>query len=334
MSLTIGINGFGRIGRLALRTLLKRPGITCVGINDLIPATTMAHLFKYDSVHGSFQGSVEAKENAISINGMTIPITNEKDPAALGWGARGAKIVLECTGIFTSAEAAQKHLTAGAKKVIISAPAKGNVPTFVCGVNLDRYEPKNHHIVSNASCTTNCLAPIAKVLHETFGIEQGFMTTIHSYTNDQNVVDAPHADLRRARAAALSQIPTTTGAAKAVGLVLPELSGKLDGMAIRVPTANVSCVDFVATLTKKTSTESINQAFEKAAAGSLRGILACCRDECVSVDFLGNTNSSIVDIPSTRTINAMVKVIAWYDNEIGFCHRLLDLAQYMGERLS
>lgn len=333
MILSIGINGFGRIGRLALRVMVKNPDVRCVGVNDIVPARTMAHLFKYDSVHGRYSGTVTATENSLVIDGRTIPVTSEKDPAALPWGKLGATVILECTGKFVDRASAEKHLTAGAKKVIISAPAKEkDVPTFVIGVNETTYDATKHHVVSNASCTTNCLAPIAKVLHETFGIERGFMTTIHSYTNDQVVVDAPHKDLRRARAAALSQIPTTTGAAKAVGLVLPELAGKLDGMSIRVPTPNVSCVDFVAALKRAALAEDVNAAFKRAAEGDLKGILGYCEEELVSADFLGDTRSSIVDAPSTRTNGNLAKVIAWYDNEMGFCHRLVQLAEHLGSR--
>lgn len=334
MALRIGINGFGRIGRIALRLLQERAAIECVGINDIVPATTMAHLFKYDSVHGRFKGTVEAKENSLTVNGRALPTSAEKDPTNIPWGRWGAQIVLECTGLFTERAACEKHLAAGAKKVVISAPAKEkDTPTFVWGVNHESYNASAHHVVSNASCTTNCLAPLALVLHETFGIERGFMTTIHSYTNDQRVVDSPHKDLRRARAAAVSQIPTTTGAAKAVGLVLPELKGKLDGMSIRIPTANVSCVDLVATLKRPATVDDINTSLRKAAQGKLRGVLEVSEDECVSVDFLGNTHSSIIDAPSTRVIDNLVKVLAWYDNEMGFCHRLLDLTQFIGQKL-
>lgn len=330
---TIGINGFGRIGRLALRVMARKPNITCVSINDIVPAATMAHLFKYDSVHGRYPGTVTATETSLVIDGRTIPVTAEKDPASLPWGKLGATVVLECTGRFTDRAAAAQHLTAGAKKVIISAPAKEkDVPTFVIGVNEATYDATKHHVVSNASCTTNCLAPIAKVLHETFGIERGFMTTIHSYTNDQVVVDAPHHDLRRARAAALSQIPTTTGAAKAVGLVLPELAGKLDGISIRVPTPNVSCVDLVAVLKRVATAEEINAAFKRSTEGALKGILALCEEELVSVDFLGNTHSATIDAPLTRANGNLAKIIAWYDNEIGFCHRLVQLAERIGSR--
>ena len=335
MTLRIGINGFGRIGRLALRVMAKRGGVECAGINDIVPAATMAHLFKYDSTHGRYAGEVSSSETSITVDGQTVPVTSEKDPAKLPWKKASCDIALECTGLFTTLEAASKHLEAGAKKVIISAPSKGKegVPTFVYGVNHQAYNPKEHHVVSNASCTTNCLAPIAKVLNDAFGIEHGFMTTIHAYTNDQRVVDGPHKDLRRARSAALSQIPTTTGAARAVGLVLPELAGKLDGLAVRIPTANVSLVDLVAILKKAATTEEVNARFKAAAEGPLKGILDFCQEELVSVDFMGDIHSSIVDALSTKTISNMVKVLAWYDNEIGFCHRMIDLAQHMGKTL-
>lgn len=335
MTIRVGINGFGRIGRIALRTMLERKGFECVGINDLIPPTTMAHLFKYDSVHGQFKGDVSATENAIVINGKTIPINAEKDPSALPWKKLNCDVVLECTGKFTKREDAAKHITAGAKKVIISAPAKEkDTPTFVFGVNHETYRTDEHHVISNASCTTNCLAPVAKVLNDKFGIVHGFMTTIHSYTNDQCVADAPHKDLRRARAAAVSQIPTTTGAAKAVGLVLPELAGKLDGISVRVPTPNVSLVDLVVTLKKATTVEEINNALKEAAEGSLKGTLAYCTDPCVSVDFNGNMNGSIVDALSTKVIDGnMAKVFAWYDNETGFCSQLIKFVEYIGKKL-
>jgi glyceraldehyde 3-phosphate dehydrogenase len=343
MALRIGINGFGRIGRLALREIMGDPATLkrlignsdwkCVGINDIVDAKTMAHLFKYDSVHGTFNGEVSSSENTIKINGYDIPVTSEKDPSNLPWKKMECDIVLECTGIFTSKEKATPHLSAGAKKVIISAPAKDkDMPTFVFGVNHKTYNPASHDIISSASCTTNCLAPVVKVLHENFGIEQGLMTTIHSYTNDQRLVDAPHKDLRRARAGALSQIPTTTGAAKAVGLVLPDLAGKLDGLAIRVPTANVSLVDFVATLKKQATVDEINAALKKAAQGDLNLILAFCEEPLVSVDFMGDPHGSIVDAASTKVIGKMAKVMSWYDNEMGFCYQMLRMANYMGTK--
>jgi len=334
MTLKVGINGFGRIGRLAARVILNKANIELVGVNDLANIDTLAHLFKYDSAHGQFAGDVSSDGNKLNLGGVPVPVFSEADPTKLPWGDNDVDIVLECTGRFTDYDSAHMHLTAGAKKVIISAPAKGgSVPTFVYGVNHESYIPTEQDIVSNASCTTNCLAPVAKVLNDQFGIEAGLMTTIHSYTNDQTVVDAPHGDLRRARAAAVSQIPTTTGAAKAVGAVLPELNGKLDGMAIRVPTVNVSCVDLVATVKTATDAASVNKALKDAASGDLNGVLAFCEAPLVSVDFMGNTNSSIVDAQSTKVIGNMVKVLSWYDNEIGFCNRIAQLAEYMGNKL-
>lgn len=335
MTVRIGINGFGRIGRLSLRIMAEHKGIECVGINDIIPAGTMAHLFKYDSVHGTFCGEVRHSEKAITIGGQEIPVWSEKEPSALPWKDRKCDIVLECTGKFTDKEGASKHLAGGAKKVIISAPCKDKtgVPTFVYGVNHETYNPSEHTVVSAASCTTNCLAPVAKVLNDTFGIERGFMTTIHAYTNDQRVADGPHKDLRRARAAAISQIPTTTGAAKAVGLVLPELAGKLDGLAIRVPTADVSLVDLVVTTRKPTTAQEVNAALKAAASGPLKNTLAFCEEELVSVDFMGNPHASIVDAPLTRANGNMTKVFSWYDNEIGFCHQMIKLMEHIGSRL-
>ncbi|MFH0800639.1 MAG: type I glyceraldehyde-3-phosphate dehydrogenase [Pseudomonadota bacterium] len=334
MTLRIGINGFGRIGRLALRVMAEKKGLECVGINDIVPPATMAHLFKYDSTHGRFKGEVKASESGLVVNGHTIPVYSEKDPSALPWKNQRCDIVLECTGIFTDRESASKHIAAGAKKVIVSAPCKGkDTPTFVFGINHESYRPSEHHVLSAASCTTNCLAPVAKVLQDSFGIERGFMTTVHSYTNDQRVVDGPHKDLRRARSAAVSQIPTTTGAARAVGLVLPALAGKLDGLAIRIPTANVSLVDLVAVLKKAVSAAEVNSALKAASEGELKGILAYCEDECVSVDFMGETHPSIVDALSTKVIDNMVKVLAWYDNEIGFCNQMLRLTEYIGKKL-
>ena len=329
----IAINGFGRIGRAALRLSMNDPQVEFVGINDLFDVKTMAHLLKYDSVFGRANLSVEAKENALVVNGKTIPVTKETDPSKLPWKADGVHVVLECTGKFVDPEKAKAHLTAGAKKVIISAPAKGECKTFVMGVNHTAYNPATDNIVSNASCTTNCLAPVAKVLHENFGIERGFMTTIHSYTNDQRVMDGPHKDLRRARAAAVSQIPTTTGAAKAVGLVLPELKGKLDGFAVRVPTPDVSCVDLVCLMKKSVKAEEVNAALKKASESTLKGILAYTEEELVSCDFIGTSVSSTVDATLTKTNENLVKVLAWYDNEWGFTCRLMDLAKYIGEKL-
>jgi glyceraldehyde 3-phosphate dehydrogenase len=334
MATKIGINGFGRIGRCILRAGWKNPKIEFVGINDLTDAATLAHLLKYDSVHGAFHAKVKAEDDAIVVNGKKIRVLSVRDPAELPWKKLGADVVFECTGLFRDKEKAEAHRKAGAKKVVISAPAKGEDLTVVMGVNDDKYSPKQHHILSNASCTTNCLAPVAKVLNDTFGIEKGLMTTIHSYTNDQRILDLPHKDLRRARAAAESMIPTTTGAAKAVGLVLPELQGKLDGMAIRVPTPNVSVVDLVATLKKEATAESVNKALKKAASGKMKGVLAYCDEPLVSMDFNGNNCSSIVDASLTTVMGGnMVKVISWYDNETGFSHRMIDLALLMAKDL-
>lgn len=329
----VGINGFGRIGRNILRFAINDPLVQFVGINDVFDIPTMAHLFKYDSIFGRVSASIEAKGNALVINGKTIPVTKETDPSKIPWKNSGAQIVLECTGKFTDREKVIAHLSAGAKKVIISAPAKGEDLTVVMGVNNHIYDNAKHSIISNASCTTNCLAPVAKVLHEKFGIERGFMTTIHSYTNDQRLMDGPHKDLRRARAGAMSQIPTTTGAAKAVGLVLPELKGKLDGFAVRVPTPNVSCVDLVCVCKRSAKAEDINAALKKASETELKGILGYSEEELVSVDYIGNIHSSIVDASCTKTIDNLVKILAWYDNEAGFSARMIDLAKYVGERL-
>jgi len=328
----IAINGFGRIGRMVLRAAAKEKGIEFVAINDLTDAKTLAHLLKYDSVHGIFPGKVEATDDAIIVNGKAIKIYAEKDPALLPWKKEKIDIVLESTGRFTARDKAELHLKAGAKKVIISAPATNEDITIVMGVNDNLYDPKKHHIISNASCTTNCLAPVAKILNDAFGIEKGLVTTVHSYTNDQNILDLPHKDLRRARAAAMSMIPTSTGAAKAVSLVLPELKGKLDGMAIRVPTPNVSVVDLVATLKKKTDADKVNAAFKKASRGDLKGILGFCEEPLVSIDFNGNPLSSIVDAPSTKVLDGnMVKVLSWYDNECGFSQRVVDLFKLVGK---
>ena len=330
MALNVAINGFGRIGRMVFRAALKEQNIEIVAINDLTDAKTLAHLLKYDSVHGRFDGTVEAKENAIVVNGRTIPICAVKNPAELPWADLKVDLVLESTGIFTSRDKAALHLQAGAKKVIISAPATDPDLTVVVGVNDSAYDPARHHIVSNASCTTNCLAPVAKVLNDNFGIEKGLMTTIHSYTNDQNILDLPHKDLRRARAAALSMIPTSTGAAKAVSLVLPELKGKLDGFAIRVPTPNVSVVDLTCTLKKATDAAAVNAALKAAAEGPLKGILGYSDEELVSVDFNGCPLSSIVDGKNTKVIEGnMLKILSWYDNEMGFSNRVIDLIKIM-----
>lgn len=334
MTIRMGINGFGRIGRLVFRAARKRSEIEVVAINDLSDSATIAHLLTYDSVHGRLDSAAVAKEGAIEIDGKTVTVTSVRDPSQIKWGELGVDIVAECTGLFTSAENARKHLEAGAKKVIISAPAKDPDITIVMGVNSTHYDPRQHHIISNASCTTNCLAPVAKVLLERFGIRRGLMTTVHSYTGDQRLIDYPHKDLRRARAAALSMIPTTTGAAKAVALVLPELKGKLNGLAIRVPTPNVSIVDVVVTVEKSGLTVAdINQAMKQASEESLRGILGYSDLPLVSSDFNGCTLSSIVDAPSTFVIDDMVKVLSWYDNETGYSTRMVDLIAMVGENL-
>jgi len=331
MLLRVGINGFGRIGRMALRVGLRYENIEFVAINDLIDPPTLAHLLKYDSVHGVLDADISNTDHSLIVNGKEIEICTERDPGKLPWRKTGVETVLECTGLFRDREKASGHLEAGAKKVIISAPAKDPDITVVLGVNHHDYDPKRHHIVSNASCTTNCLAPVCKVLMDHFGIEKGLMTTIHAYTGDQRLLDYPHRDLRRARAAALSMIPTTTGAAQAVGLVLPQLQGKLNGLAIRVPTPNVSVVDLVAQLTKPAAIDEVNNAMKEAAETYLKGILEFCEEPLVSIDFNGSTVSSIVDGPSTMAVGDMVKVIAWYDNEIGYSSRMVDLALYMAE---
>lgn len=331
MALRVAINGFGRIGRMVLRSALKEKGIEIVAINDLTDSKTLAHLLKYDSVHGIFPGKVEAKGDELIVNGKAIKIFAVRNPEELPWKKLKVDIVLESTGLFTAREKAELHLKAGAKKVVISAPATGEDITIVMGVNHTNYDPKKHNIISNASCTTNCLAPVAKVLNDAFGIEKGLVTTVHSYTNDQNILDLPHKDLRRARAAALSMIPTTTGAAKAVSLVLPELKGKLDGMAIRVPTPNVSVVDLVAVLKKKADADKVNAALKKASKGPLKGILGFCEEPLVSIDFNGNPLSSIVDASCTKVLDGnMVKILSWYDNECGFSQRVIDLIKMIG----
>jgi len=333
MALRVAINGFGRIGRMVLRAACKDKNIEFVAINDLTSAATLAHLFKYDSVHGTFPGKVEAKDDQLIINGKAIKIFAVKNPEELPWKKEKVDIVLECTGIFTDRAKAELHLKAGAKKVIISAPATNEDITIVMGVNHHLYDPKKHNIISNASCTTNCLAPVAKVLHETFGIEKGLVTTVHSYTNDQNILDLPHKDLRRARAGAMSMIPTTTGAAKAVSLVLPELKGKLDGMAIRVPTPNVSVVDLVVTLKKKTDAAKVNAALKKASKGALKGVLGFEEAPLVSIDYNGNQLSSIVDASCTKVQDGnLVKVLSWYDNECGFSNRVVDLMKLIASK--
>jgi glyceraldehyde 3-phosphate dehydrogenase len=334
MSIKIGINGFGRIGRLVFRAALQHPDVEVVGINDLTDATTMAHLLTYDSVHGKLDLDIQAKDDAIEIDGQSISFTSIKDPEQLKWKELGVDVAAECTGLFRDRDSAGKHLTAGARKVIISAPAKDPDITIVMGVNSSKYDPKQHHIISNASCTTNCLAPVAKVLLENFGLKFGLMTTIHAYTGDQRLLDFPHKDLRRARAAGLSMIPTSTGAAKAVALVLPELTGKLNGLAIRVPTPNVSIVDLVATIEKKgVTTSEINQALKTAAEGELTGILGYSELPLVSSDYNGSSLSSIVDAATTYVVDDMVKVLSWYDNECGYSNRMDDLAAMVGSML-
>ncbi len=334
MSIKIAINGFGRIGRMVFRAALNNPNIEVVGINDLTDASTMAHLLKYDSVHGKLDIEAKAEDKAIVVDGKSISYTAVKDPAELPWQSLGVDIAMECTGLFRDRANAAKHLTAGARKVIISAPAKEPDATIVMGVNQNTYDPKQHHVISNASCTTNCLAPVAKVIMENFGIENGLMTTIHAYTGDQRLLDFPHKDLRRARAAALSMIPTTTGAAKAVALVLPELEGKLNGLAIRVPTPNVSIVDVVMNINKAgVTTSDVNEALKAASEGELKGILGFSDLPLVSSDFNGSTLSSIVDADNTYAIDKLVKVLSWYDNESGYSNRMVDLAAMVGGML-
>jgi glyceraldehyde 3-phosphate dehydrogenase len=326
MAVKVGINGFGRIGRNILRAALGNSDLDFVAVNDLTSAATLAHLLKYDSILGNLKEDVVASGDGIKVNNDEFKVLSVKDPGQLPWKDLGVEVVFESTGIFTTRDGAAKHIAAGAKKVIITAPAKQPDITVVLGVNDDKYDARNHHIISNASCTTNCLAPIAKVIHQCYGIRKGWMTTVHSYTNDQNLLDLPHKDLRRARAAAVNMVPTTTGAALAVGEVLPELKGRLDGFAMRVPTPNVSVVDLNVLVDKKTSGEAVNNAFKEAAAGPLRGILAVSEAELVSVDFRGNPNSSIVDAPYTKVMdNDFVKVLSWYDNEWGYSSRCVDL---------
>jgi glyceraldehyde 3-phosphate dehydrogenase len=331
MGVKVGINGFGRIGRNVFRAAIENRNIDFVAVNDLpTPTTTLAHLLKYDSILGELKVNIEAKENALVVNGKEIKVLTYKDPAEIPWASLGVQIVVESSGVFTEKEKAVKHIQAGAKKVIITAPAKNEDFTVVMGVNERMYDPSKHSVISNASCTTNCLAPVAKVLIEKFGIKRGLMTTIHSYTNDQRILDLVHKDLRRARAAGLSMIPTTTGAAKAVSLVLPELKGKLDGLAIRVPTPNVSLVDLVVEVEKDTTKEEVNMAFKEAAEGKLNGILEYCDKPLVSKDFNGNPRSSIVDANLTFVIDKrMVKVLSWYDNEWGYSCRVVDLIEYI-----
>jgi glyceraldehyde 3-phosphate dehydrogenase len=330
MAVRVGINGFGRIGRNIMRAALGDKNIDFVAVNDLTNAHTLAHLFKYDSVLGNLQAGIEAKEDSISVDGDEFKVLSKRDPGELPWKALGVDVVFESTGLFTERAAAAKHIAAGAKKVVITAPAKGPDITLVLGVNDEKYDPAQHQIISNASCTTNCLAPLAKVIHQKFGIRKGWMTTIHSYTNDQQLLDLPHKDLRRARAAALSMIPTSTGAASAVGEVLPELKGKLDGFAMRVPTPNVSVVDLVALVDKKTSAQEVNAALKDASTGALKGLLQFSEEELVSIDFKGNPHSSIVDAAYTKVMDGdFVKVLSWYDNEWGYSSRCVDLLRLL-----
>ena len=331
MSIKIGINGFGRIGRNFYRASYQDPALDIVAANDITDPKTLAHLLKYDSVLGILEGDIQASEDSIIVNDKKMKVLSERDPGNLPWKELGVSVVIEATGLFRKRQDAIKHIEqGGAEKVIISAPAIEPDTTVVLGVNEETYDPENHHIISNASCTTNCLAPVVKVLHQEFGIEKAFMTTIHAYTNDQALLDMPHKDLRRARAAAVSQIPTTTGAAKAVGLVIPELEGKIDGIAIRVPTANVSVVDLVALLKKNAAAEEVNESFKKASEGTLKGILQYTEEPLVSVDFMANPHSAIVDSLFTRiTDENLVKVLAWYDNEWGYSCRMKDLIKYI-----
>ena len=336
MPIRVAINGFGRIGRNVLRAVHKSGDseIEIVALNDLTDNDMLGHLLKYDSVHGAFPGEVNVTAAGLDVEGRSIKSFSERDPANLPWGDLGVDVVVESTGFFRARDQAAKHLAAGARKVIISAPGKNEDITIVLGVNQEKYDPAEHHVISNASCTTNCLAPVVKVLMEEFGFRRGLMNTVHAYTNDQALLDVPHSDKRRARAAALSMIPTTTGAAKATALVIPEVEGKLDGMALRVPTPDVSVVDLVAELETDTTEEAVNEAFRRAASGPLNGILDLCDEPLVSVDFTGNPHSSIVDGPSTKVIDGgLVKVLSWYDNEWGYSQRVVDLALYVGERL-
>lgn len=334
MTTRIGINGFGRIGRQTMKALLERypREIEVVAVNDLTDTKTNAHLLKYDSTYGRFPGEVEATADSLIVNGHSIKVISQRDPAMIPWGDMGIELVIESTGLFTDADKAAAHIKGGAKKVIISAPAKGEDLTIVLGVNEFMYDPAKHHIISNASCTTNCLAPAAKVINDTFGIEKGLMNTIHSYTNDQRILDQVHKDLRRARTAGANIIPTSTGAARALALVIPELKGRFDGMSLRVPTVTVSVVDFVATLRKETTKDEINQAFKDAAAGPLKGILDFTDEPLVSTDFRGDSHSSIIDGLSTMAIGNMIKVIAWYDNEWGYSSRVADLTHFIAQK--
>jgi glyceraldehyde 3-phosphate dehydrogenase len=333
MATKIGINGFGRIGRNVFRAALSNPEVEVVAINDLTDANMLAHLLKYDTVHGRLSVEVSTDGTNLVVNGQEIQVLSQRDPAQLTWGELGVEVVVESTGFFTKRADAAKHLEAGAKKVVISAPASDEDITVVMGVNEDKYDPANHHVLSNASCTTNCLAPFAKVLNDTFGVRRGMMTTVHSYTNDQQILDLPHKDYRRARAAAENIIPTTTGAAKAVSLVLPELKGKLNGMAMRVPTPNVSLVDLVAELDKEVTVDDVNNAFKEAAEGPLKGVLSYSEEPLVSTDYNGNTSSSTIDALSTMVMEGnMVKVVSWYDNETGYSNRVVDLVNYIAKK--
>ncbi len=336
MTTKIGINGFGRIGRLVLRAMARsNSDLDVVAVNDLTDATTLAHLLKYDSVHGQFPGTVEMDGDGIVVSGKRIGVLSEKDPAKLPWKELGVDIVLESTGIFRSRKTAGAHLEAGAQKVLISAPGKDEDITVVMGVNHESYDPKVHHVISNASCTTNCLVPVVKVIRDSFGFVKGFMTTVHSYTNDQRILDFPHSDLRRARTAALNIIPTTTGAAKATALVIPEVKGKIDGVALRVPTADVSLVDLTCTVERNTSTEEVNDAFRQAAAGPLEGILAVSDEPLVSSDYIGNVYSSTLDAMSTIIIDGnLLHVSSWYDNEMGYSMRCVDFMEYAARSLT
>jgi glyceraldehyde 3-phosphate dehydrogenase len=334
VAIKVGINGFGRIGRMFLRAALTKKDIEVVAVNDITDAPTLAHLLKYDSIHGTLRHEVKAEGGSIYLDGKPLQVLAERDPGKLPWAKLGVQVVVESTGLFTARDKAAMHLTAGAKKVVISAPADGADVTLCRGVNQDAYDPKKHDVISNASCTTNCLAPVAKVLHESFGISHGLMTTVHSYTSDQMLQDGPHRDLRRARAAAVSMVPTSTGAAKAIGLVLPALNGKLDGMAMRVPTPNVSIVDLTATVEKDAEVKSVNAAMKAAAEGALKGILEYSEAPLVSVDLNGNPHSSIFDAPLTKVVGKrLVKIFSWYDNEWGYSNRLADIAAFVADKL-
>ena len=336
MAIRVAINGFGRIGRLVLRSAKQagRTDLDFVAVNDLTDSRTLAHLLKHDSVHGHYPGTVEVTDKGLRVDGDDLRVFAERDPAKLPWRDLGVDVVVESTGLFRSREKAAVHLDAGARKVIISAPGKNEDVSIVLGVNEEAYDPASHHVISNASCTTNCLAPVVKVVLDSFGFRHGFMTTVHSYTNDQNILDLPHKDLRRARAAAMSMIPTTTGAAKATGVVIPAVKGKLDGISVRVPTPDVSVVDLVAEVEKDTSVEEVNDAFRAAAAGGMKGILGVSEEPLVSVDYTGDSRSSIVDLASTNVLDGrLVKVLSWYDNEWGYSCRVVDLVSYVGKRL-